>query len=131
MHEVMGRGTCIGRTGGYEANGQLGSTSLSHNRDTVRARSQISFTHSQLHDLFCSFSYDSVQLIVPIIQSLLAAPHYLLFKYQLKALADVLSINGVGTSPRPGLATGCRRYTAEHMFWFTSRYLGMNAKTLI
>jgi hypothetical protein len=41
---------------------------------------------------------------------------YLLLKYQAKAPALVASPNGVGTSAKPGLATGCLKYTAAHMF---------------
>lgn len=41
---------------------------------------------------------------------------YLLFKYQLKANWLVSAANGVGTSPSPGLATGCLKYTAAHTF---------------
>lgn len=39
---------------------------------------------------------------------------YLLLKYQLKANALISVLYGVGTSPNPGLATGCRKYTALH-----------------
>lgn len=41
---------------------------------------------------------------------------YLLLRYQLKANCPVSMWNGVGTSDSPGLATGCLRYTAAHMF---------------
>ena len=37
---------------------------------------------------------------------------YLLLKYQLNASEFTSLPKGVGTSPNPGLATGCRRYTA-------------------
>ena len=39
---------------------------------------------------------------------------YRLLRYQLKANPFCSIVYGVGTSPRPGLATGCLRYTAEH-----------------
>src|SRR5271156_1132427 len=56
---------------------------------------------------------------------------HLLLKYHAKALAFVPSAKGVGTSANPGLATGCLKYTAAHIFWFTSKYRGMKAKALI
>src|SRR4051812_20964116 len=56
---------------------------------------------------------------------------HLLLKYHAKALALVPSAKGVGTSASPGLATGCLKYTAAHIFWFTSKYRGMKAKALI
>ncbi len=51
---------------------------------------------------------------------------YLLLKYQLKANALISVLYGVGTSPNPGLATGCRIYTALHTRWCTSKYRGTN-----
>src|SRR6202012_4637602 len=56
---------------------------------------------------------------------------HLLLKYHAKALALVPSAKGVGPSANPGLATGCLKYTAAHIFWFTSKYRGMKAKALI
>jgi hypothetical protein len=56
---------------------------------------------------------------------------HLLLKYHAKALALVPSAKGVGTSANPGLATGCLKYTAAHILWFTSKYRGMKAKALI
>lgn len=42
--------------------------------------------------------------------------YYRLLKYQLKPSAIVSAWKGVGTSAKPGLATGCLKYTAEQMF---------------
>lgn len=50
---------------------------------------------------------------------------YLLRRYQLNASCMTCGGNGVGTSAYLCRATGWRRYTAAHMFWFTSRYRGM------
>lgn len=41
--------------------------------------------------------------------------HYLLLRYQLNASCCVSAGNGVGTSAKPGLATGCLKYTAEQI----------------
>ncbi len=40
---------------------------------------------------------------------------YLLLRYQLNASCCVSAGNGVGTSDKPGLATGCLKYTAEQI----------------
>src|SRR5277367_456826 len=53
---------------------------------------------------------------------------YLLLRYQVKASWLTVSPNGVGTSAKPGLATGCLKYTAAQIFWLTSKYRGMKAK---
>src|SRR5580700_63231 len=63
-----------------------------------------------------------------MVHSMLRLSIYLLLKYQVKANWLVVSPNGVGTSAKPGLATGCLRYTAAQIFWLTSKYLGMKAK---
>lgn len=70
-------------------------------------------------------------IIFPASPIYVAHRPYLRLKYQLKANALTSLANGVGTSPNPGLATGWRRYTAEHILWCTSRYRGMNAKALM
>lgn len=42
--------------------------------------------------------------------------HYRLLRYQTYAAPPVSLPKGVGISANPGLATGCRRYTAAHIF---------------
>lgn len=56
---------------------------------------------------------------------------YRLLKYHRYAEALTSSGNGVGSSDSPGRTTGCRKYTAAQMFWFTSRYRGMKANGLM
>ena len=52
---------------------------------------------------------------IPIYTRLFTLTFYLLLRYQLNANCCMSVGNGEGTSANLGLATGCRRYTAEQM----------------